>query len=91
MGIVTFTVGSKVYKFKEPLMLEDESVDGEIRLVRTDIGLSASGTSFRECEGAIRKQLVELWEGFALAPDADLKDKSLAFKHKLLAMVEEVK
>ena len=91
IGIVIFTVESRVFKFKEPLMLEIEYEEGEICLKRGDLGLSGCGASFSECEKIIREQLIDLWTGFALAPDKELKTKTLAFKNKLLAMADEVK
>ena len=91
MGIVTFTVESRVFKFKEPLMLETEYVEGGVCLTHQELGIFAHGASFSECEKIVREQLTELWAGFALEKDGVLTGSSLALKNKLLAMADEVK
>jgi len=91
MGIVTFSVGSKAYKFKEHLMLETENVEGGICLTHKGLALSACGRSFSECETIIREELAMIWEDYALAPDGKLTADGIALKNKLLTMVEEVK
>ena len=102
MGIVTFQVGSRTFKFKEPLMLETEHVEGGVCLTHKELGLSARGKTFGECDKILRAQLAELWRGFALASDEELKGFAfekdgtfkgdfIAFKNKLLAMADEVK
>ena len=91
MGIVSFSVGSKAYKFKKPLMLETEYVDGGVCLTHRDLTLSACGESFSECETIIRKELATIWEEYALAPDDKLTPGAIVLKNKLLGMAEEVK
>jgi len=94
MGIVSFHVGSKKYKFKEPLMLEtleDEAVQGGICVTHKELGLSACGTTYLECNEIIREELTDLWEDYALASDGVLAPSAIALKNKLLAMVEGVK
>lgn len=100
--IVTFQVGAKTYKFKEPLMLESEpakiredpngdlAADG-IYLSDNELCLSACVTSWGECEEIIREELAMLWEEYALAPDDELTEGAIALKKKLLEMVEEEK
>ncbi len=91
MGIVAFSVGAKKFKFKTPLMLETENVEGGVCLTREDLSLSACGKSFSECETIIREELEMLWKHYALAPDDELTAGAIALKNKLLAMVEGVK
>lgn len=102
MGIVTFQAESRTFKFKEPLMLETEYVEGGVCLTHKELGLSARGKTFGECDKILRAQLAELWGGFALTPDKELKGFAfvkdgvfegtfLALKNKLLAMADEVK
>ena len=101
-GIVTFSVGGRTYKFKEPLILKSEyakisadkdsdSVEDGICLSHKDLGLSACGKSLSECEEIIREELAMLWEGYALALDDELTPGAIVFKKKLLGMVEEAK
>jgi len=89
MGIVSFSVGSRTYKFKEHLMLETENVEGGICLTHKGLSLSARGRSFSECEQIIREELALIWEQYALAPDDELTAGAIVFKNKLLGMVEE--
>jgi len=89
--IVSFSVGKRTYKFKEPLMLESESAEGMLYLTRKEPTLSASGKSWRECENIIREELAMLWEEYALAPNDELTADAISLKNDLLAMVEEVK
>lgn len=91
MGIVTFSVGGRTYKFKEPLMLETENVEGGICLTHKGLSLSACGKSFSECEQIIREELALIWKEYALAPDDALTPDAIVFKKKLLSMVEGVK
>ena len=91
MGIVTFSVGGRTYKFKEPLMLESESVGGMLHLTHKEPTLSACGKSWGECANIIQEELAMLWEEYALAPDDELTADAIAFKKDLLGMVEEVK
>ena len=96
---ISFKVESRTYKFKKPLMLETEyakiredkdsdSVEGGVCLSHKDLGLSACGTSFSECEEMIRAELAILWEEYALAPDDRLTAGAIVLKNKLLGMVE---
>jgi hypothetical protein len=91
MGIVSFSVGSRTYKFKEPLMLESENIEGELCLTHKELSLSACGTSWGECDKIIREELAMLWEEYAMAPDDELTAGAIVFKNKLLGMVEELK
>ena len=91
MGIVTFQVGTRTHKFKEPLMLESENIEGELCLTHKELSLSACGKSWGECENIIREELALIWDDYALAPDDELTADAIAFKNKLLGMVEELK
>jgi len=91
MGIVTFSVGTKHFKFKKPLMLKVEYVDGGVCLTHEDLSLSACGTSFSECDAIIREELAMIWEDYALASDDALSADAIALKNKLQGMVEGVK
>ena len=91
MGIVTFSVGGRTYKFKEPLMLESEYIDGMLHLTHKGLSLSASGKSWGECQDIILEELATLWEEYALAPDDALTPGAIVFKKKLLEMVEGAK
>jgi hypothetical protein len=91
MGIVTFSVESRIFKFKEPLMLEQENVEGVLCLTHKELCLSACGESYSECESGIRDELALLWDDYALAPDDELTADAIALKNKLLAMAEEAK
>lgn len=89
MGIVSFSVGSKTYKFKEHLMLETENVEGGICLTHKELSLSACGKSWLECSNIIREELATLWEEYALVSDDALTAGAIALKNKLLEMVEK--
>lgn len=91
MGISTFQVGSKRFRFKEPLMLESENVEGGLCLTHKELALSACGNSWGECDKIIREDLATLWTDYALAPDDELTADALTLKNKLLGMVEDVK
>ena len=91
MGIVTFQVEFRAYKFKEPLMLETEHVEGGLCLTHNELCLSACGQSYSECDKIIREELALLWDDYALAPDDELTAFGVALKNKLLAMAEEAK
>ena len=90
-GISTFQVGSKRFRFKDPLMLESENVEGGLCLTHKELTLSACGKSWGECDRIIREELATLWEEYALAPDDELTVDAIALKNKLLGMVDEVK
>lgn len=90
MAITTFSVGTRVYRFKEPLTLKRESVEGWLYLTHEDLGLFARGSSWSECDEIIREDLATLWEEYALAPDEELTAGATALKNKLLAMVVEL-
>ena len=91
MGIISFRAGSRTYKFKKPLMLETEYVEGGICSTHKELSLSACGKSLSECEEIIQEELAMLWEEYALAPDDELTAGAIVFKKKLLGMVEEEK
>ena len=89
IGIVSFSLGPRTYKFKEPLMLESEFAGGLLFLTHEELSLSASGKSWGECEKTIREELAMIWEEYVLAPDKELTAGAIALKHKLLEMVEK--
>ena len=92
MGIVSFQVGHKTYKFKEPLMLKGQYIDGGVCLTHNEEPcLSACDKTFTKCEKIIREQLALTWGDYALAPDDELTADGVVLKNKLLAMVEGVK
>lgn len=91
MGIVSFSVESKIYKFKKPLMLEQENVGDGVCLVHKGLSLSACGKSFSECEGIIREELAMTWAKYVLVSDDELTTGAFIFKYELLGMVEEEK
>ena len=91
IGIISFQVRGKTYKFKEPLMLESENAEGRLCLTHKELSLSACGKSWSECEQCIRKKLAMMWEAYALASDNGLTMTGAAIKKKLLAMVEGAK
>ena len=91
IGIVSFLAGTRIIKFKEPLMLESENMEGGLCLTRKEPTLCACGKSWGECENIIREELAMLWEEYALAPDDALTPGAIVFKKKLLSMVEGVK
>mgnify|MGYP001117548839 CR=1 FL=1 len=88
MGIISFSVGSRTYKFKEPLMLDNDTADGQLCLSHRGLKLCAYGSSWGECNDQIREQLAMLWEDYALAQDEELTNGAIALKEKLLGMVE---
>lgn len=90
-GISSFHVESKIIKFKDPLMLESENVEGGLCLTHKGLSLSACGKSWGECDKIIREELAMLWEEYAMASDDELSGGAIALKNKLLEMVEEVK
>ena len=90
-GISTFRVGAKRFRFKDPLMLESEKVEGGLCLAHKELSLSACGKSWSECDEIIREELATLWEEYALAPDDELTVDAIALKNKLLGMVDELK
>ena len=91
MGIVSFLVGTKIYKFKEHLMLESENAENLLCLTHKELKLSACGKSWGECDRIIRDQLALIWGEYAMAPDKELSADAIVLKNKLLAMVEEPK
>ena len=92
IGILSFKVESKTYKFKEPLMLKGGYVDGGVCLTHNkEPYLSACDKTFTKCEKMAREQLAVIWEEYALAQDNELTPGAIILKNKLLAMVEEAK
>lgn len=75
-------------RFKKPLMLDNEMIDGKLYLSHEEIGLQSCGRSWGECDDQIREELAMLWEDYALAPDKELTKDAIALKEKLLGMVE---
>ena len=90
-GILSFQVGTRTLKFREPLMLEREKMEGGICLTHKGLSLSACGKSWGECSDIIREELALIWEKYVLAPDDELTADGIALKNKLLGMVEGVK
>jgi len=88
IGIITFLVRRRSYRFKEPLILDSGTVDGQLCLSHEELNLYACGSSWGDCEATIRAQLSELWEDYALAPDEELTMGAMDLKEKLLGMVE---
>ena len=92
IGIVSFKVESKIFKFKEPLMLKTEYVDGGVCLTHNEEPyLTACDKSIHKCEEMIREQLALTWDDYALASDDELTADGVVLKNKLLAMVEGAK
>ena len=91
ISITSFEVESRTYKFKKPLMLETEYVEGGICLTHKSLSLSACGKSLSECEQIIREELAMLWEEYALAPDDELTAGAIVLKNTLLGTVEGAK
>jgi len=87
IGIVSFLVGMRSYRFKEPLMLDEEMVDGKLCLRHHELGLIAYGSSWGECDTQIREQLARLWENFVFT--AEETKVGITQKERLLNMVEE--
>ena len=88
LGISEFEVGERAIKFKKPLVLETEYAEDGVYLTHAGLALSAYGKSLSECEEIIQEELAMLWEEYALAPDDELTAGAIAFKNKLLEMVE---
>ena len=89
--IVTFTVESRIFKFKKPLKLKTEHIDGGICLTHPkEPYLTACGKTFGECDKIIREQLALIWDDYVLASDDELTADGIALKNKLSAMAEEV-
>ena len=86
IGIVSFQVGRETIKFKNPLMLESENVDGGVCLTHKELTLSACWESFLECENIIREELAMVWEDYAMAPNDVLTADAIIRKNQLLAM-----
>ena len=92
IGIISFKVESRTFKFKEPLMLKAGYVDGGVCLTHNkEPYLTAYDKTFTKCEKIIREELALTWDDYALAPDDELTADGVALKNKLLAMVEEAK
>lgn len=92
IGIISFKVESRTFKFKEPLMLKAGYVDSGVCLTHNkEPYLTAYDKTFTKCEKIIREELATIWEEYALAPDNELTPSAIALKNKLLAMVEEAK
>lgn len=87
-GISTFQVGTKRFRFKEPLMLTDEVVARGCCLTHKGLSLSACGKSWSECVGIIREELATLWEDYVMVPDDALTAAAVILKHRILEMVE---
>ena len=91
VGIVTFTVESRTYKFKNPLMLKIKLADDGVCLSHIkEPYLFAGDKTFRECIKRIKEQLALIWDDYVLAPDNELSADGIALKNKLSAMAEEV-
>ena len=92
IGIINFKVESKTYKFKKPLMLKGEYVDGGVCLTHNkEPYLSACDKTFTKCEKMTREQLAQIWHDHVLASNNELTPGAIILKKKLLAMVEEAK
>ena len=90
MRTVAFTVKGKMYKFKEPLVLEqDNDVVGKLCFRYDDLSLIVFGDTWVKCGAAVQAQFVKLWEDIVLMADEKLTEEGIAYKNKLLAMVEE--
>ena len=89
MGIISFQVGGKTYKFKEPLMLKAKYADGGVCLTHNEEPyLTACDKTFTKCEKIIREELAVIWGEYALAQDNELSAGAIILKNTLLAMVE---
>jgi len=89
MQTVAFTVRGKKYKFKEPLPLErDDDIMCKLCFRYDDLNLIVFGNSWVECGTAVQAQFVKLWEDIVLIADEKLTEEGIAYKNKLLAMVE---
>ena len=88
MKIVSFMVKGKKYKFKEPLPLErDDSIMCKLCFRYDDLNLIVYENTLGTCDTAIRAQLAKIWEDVVLT-DEKLTEEGIAYKNKLLAMVE---
>ena len=89
MRLVSFKVKGKRYKFKEPLLVErDNQVVCKLCIRYEALNLVAFGDTWSACDTAIRAQLAKIWEDVVLT-DEKLTEEGIAYKNKLLAMVEE--
>lgn len=77
---ISSQAGDKIHKFKKPLVLEGEKVEGGFCLTHKELNLSACEKSWRECIDIIREELTILWEEYALAPDDELTADAIALK-----------
>lgn len=94
IGILSFYVGVRKLKFKQPLLLdvlEGEAIQGGICVTHKELGLSACGPSWLGCHEVILEELETLWNGYVLGSEDELTASAIVFKNKLLGMVEEVK
>ena len=90
IGIISFKVESRTFKFKKPLILKGECVDGGVCLTHTEEPyLSACEKSLGESEKIIREQLALTWDDYVLTPDNELTADGFILKNKLSAMAEE--
>ncbi len=89
MEIDSFVVGSRTYRFKKPLMFEDESTKELLFFSNAELRIIVYGSSLDECEAGIREELEMLWEEYALASDNELSKDAIKLKERLLGMVEE--
>ena len=90
VGIQSFYVGHRRYKFKEPLLLdvlEGEAIEGGICVSHKELGLSACAVSWPECHEMILEELDALWNEYVLAPEDELTASGIEFKNKLQGMV----
>jgi len=89
MRLVSFKAKGKRYKFKEPLLVErDNQVVCKLCVRYEALNLVAFGDTWSECDTAIRAQIVKLWEDIVLVTDEKLTEEGIAYKNKLLRMVE---
>jgi hypothetical protein len=92
IGIISFKVESRIFKFKTPLWLKGEYVDGGVCLTHSNEPyLTACDKTFTKCEKIIREQLALTWDDYVLAPDNELTLDGIVLKNKLSAMAEEAK
>jgi len=88
MGITSFSVGSRRFTFKEPLMFDNEMIDGQLYMSYEELNLFVCGSSWTECDDEIREELAMLWEEYVISPDEELSKDAIALKETLLRMVE---
>lgn len=92
IGIISFKVESRTFKFKDPLRLKTEYVDGGVCLTHNEEPyLSACDKTVTKCEKIIREQLALILDDYVLAPDDELTEEGIVLKNKLSAMTEEAK